>query len=82
MALAPSFGLGFNFYIGDFMALGLEYRALPFSWNQGGFDTSGGGPGNKFPDDKVNSADRSFTFNQMLTLGFGFSFPMTPHLSN
>ena len=49
IALSPmdTFGLGFNFYIQNFLSLGVEYRALPFSWNQGGFDTRGGGPNGK-----------------------------------
>jgi outer membrane beta-barrel protein len=80
-ALSPSFGLGFNFYIGDFMSLGVEYRALPFSWNQGGFDTRGGNPNGNFPDNKITSADETFTFNQMLTISLGFSFPTTPKLN-
>jgi outer membrane beta-barrel protein len=81
LALSPTFGLGFNFYIGDFVSLGVEYRALPFSWNQGGFDTQGGNPNGKFPDNKISSADETFKFNQMLTLSLGFSFSTTPKLS-
>jgi outer membrane beta-barrel protein len=88
MALSPSFGLGFNFYMGNFMALGVEYRALPFSWNQGGFDTRGGNPNGNFPDNKISSADQTFKFNQMLTVSLGFSFSLSdfsfstkPHLS-
>ena len=59
MALSPTFGLGFNFYIGNFIALGVEYRALPFSWNLGGFDTRGGNPNGNFPDNKITSADET-----------------------
>jgi outer membrane beta-barrel protein len=81
MALAPSFGLGLNFYLNQFMSLGVEYRALPFSWNQGGFDTAGGPPNGNFPDYKVTSADESFKFNQMLTVSVGFSLPATPQTS-
>ncbi len=80
-AVAPSFGLGFNFYFARFMSLGLEYRALPFQWNQGGFDTSGGGLNGNYPDNKISSADQTFTFNQMLTVSLGFSFPTVPKLS-
>jgi len=80
-ALSPTFGLGFNFYIGHFMSLGLEYRALPFAWNQGGFDTQGGPPNGNFPDNKLTSADQTFEFNQMMTISLGFSFPFTPKLS-
>ncbi len=39
VAVAPSFGIGLNFYLTSFMSLGAEYRALPFSWNRAGFDT-------------------------------------------
>jgi len=81
MALSPTFGLGFNFYMGDFMSLGVEYRALPFSWNQGGFDTRGGNPNGNFPDNKISSSDETFKFNQMLTISVGFSLPTTPKLS-
>ncbi len=88
MAVTGSFGLGFNFYFGDFMALGVEYRALPFAWNEGGFDTRGGNPSGNFPDNKISSADQTFHFNQMLTLSLGFSFSLSdfsfsphPHLS-
>ncbi len=63
------------------MSLGVEYRALPFSWNQGGFDTRGGNPNGDFPDNKITSADQTFAFNQMITLSLGFSFSLTPKLS-
>ena len=78
MALAPTFGLGLNFYLSNFISLGLEYRALPFSWNRAGFDSRGSGPDEKFPDGKVDSSDRTFRFNQMLTVAIGFSFPTKP----
>ncbi len=80
-ALAPIFGLGLNFYTGDFINIGLEYRAVPFSWNRPGFDQRGGGPNAKFPDNRINSDDRTFKFNQTITLGVGFSFPTKPKLS-
>ena len=56
-----------RFYTGNFMSLGLEWRALPFAWNTGGFDTRGGAPDGRFPDSKVDEQDREFKFNQMLT---------------
>ncbi len=74
-AIAPTFGLGLNFYTGDLVSVGLEYRALPFSWNRAGFDQQGGGNNGKFPDLKINSSDRTFKFNQMISLSVGFSFP-------
>ncbi len=49
VAIAPTFGLGFNFYINKWSALGFEWRGLPFSWNTGGFDTHGGWQGQEVP---------------------------------
>jgi outer membrane beta-barrel protein len=77
-----TFGIGFNFYIINFLSLGLEYRALPFAWNRPGFDTAGGPPNGNFPDNKINSNDQTFKFNQMMTISLGFSFPTTPRMSD
>jgi len=74
-AVAPTFGLGLNFYTGDLVSVGVEYRALPFSWNRAGFDSQGGGNNGKFPDRKIDANDRTFKFNQMISLSVGFSFP-------
>jgi outer membrane beta-barrel protein len=74
-AIAPTFGLGFNFYINKWAAIGFEYRGLPFSWNTGGFDTAGGGKDKKFPDNKITNDDRQFAFNQVLTLSFNVYLP-------
>lgn len=82
MALAPTFGLGLNFYPSNFISFGFEYRALPFSWNRAGFDNKGGAPDGKFPDNQVNSDDRTFKFNQMVSVHIGFSFPTKPKLSD
>jgi hypothetical protein len=79
VALAPTFGIGLHFFIMDFMSLGVEYRAIPFSWNRSGFDTSGGPNG--FPDNEVTSADRTFKFNQMITVEIGFGLPTKPSIS-
>jgi len=79
--IAPTFGLGFNFYINNFMSLGLEYRALPFAWDRGGFDTRGGGNDGKFPDNKITSADDTFKFNQMITISIGFALSSHPTIS-
>jgi len=81
-AIAPTFGLGLSFYTGDLVSLGLEYRAVPFSWNRPGFDQRGGGPNAKFPDNQVNSNDRTFKFNQMMTVLVGFSFPTKPKIAD
>ena len=34
--VAPTFGIGLTFYPANFISLGVEYRALPFSWNRAG----------------------------------------------
>ena len=81
MAIAPTFGLGLNFYMTNFLSLGVEYRALPFSWNRAGFDSRGAGNNGDSPDQKVDSQDRTFKFNQMMTISLGFSFPTAPKLS-
>ncbi|MEO8876552.1 MAG: hypothetical protein ABI461_13260 [Polyangiaceae bacterium] len=81
LAIAPTFGLGLNFYINNFLSLGVEYRALPFSWNRAGFDSRGSGTDGNTPDQKVDEQDRTFKFNQMMTISLGFSFPTAPKLS-
>ncbi|MBK6694183.1 MAG: hypothetical protein IPG50_18545 [Myxococcales bacterium] len=86
-AVAPTFGLGLNFYTGNLVSIGIEYRALPFSWNRGGFDSRGAGPNGKYPNGLagspvVNSEDRTFKFNQMVTLAVGFSLPTKPKSSD
>lgn len=80
-AIAPTFGLGFNFYLAKFIALGLEWRGIPFSWNTGGFDTRGANPDGRFPDNKINDQDREFKFNQVLTVNLGFYIPAKPKSS-
>jgi outer membrane beta-barrel protein len=79
--IAPTFGVGFTFYIGQFASLGVEYRALPFAWNRSGFDSRGGGPNNNFPDGKINGDDETFQFNQLVTISIGFSIPTQPKIS-
>lgn len=75
VAIAPTFGLGFTFYINKWNALGFEWRGLPFAWNSGGFDTAGADPNGEFPDNQINADDRQFAFNQMLTISYNFYFP-------
>jgi hypothetical protein len=74
--------IGLTFYPSEFWSLGVEYRALPFWWNLAGFDSRGSGPGNNFPDFKVNSEDETFHFNQLVTITIGFSFPTRPRISD
>ena len=81
---APTWGLGFNFYLNGFMSLGVEYRMIPFAWNRAGFDSRGlnakgeTDTSGKFPDGKIDSADQTLKFNQMMTVSLGFSFPSKP----
>jgi outer membrane beta-barrel protein len=81
VAIAPTFGVGLSLYFTDYLALTLEYRAFPFRWNTSGTDEGGTNkqrqPDNsgEFPDGKINSADRTFQFNQMFGLGFAFYLP-------
>jgi outer membrane beta-barrel protein len=79
--IAPTFGVGLKFYPAGFWSLGVEYRALPFAWNRSGFDERGSGPGNNFPDQKINSEDETFQFNQLVTITLGFYFPFQPKLT-
>jgi hypothetical protein len=76
MAIAPTFGLGFSFFFNKWMAIGTEYRALPFAWNTGGFDVAGRGPSEQFPDGAISSADSQFKFNHLLSVSFNMYLPM------
>jgi len=80
--IAPTFGIGLKFYPSGFVSFGVEYRALPFSWNRSGFDSRGSGPNDNFPDGKVDGDDESFKFNQLVTVELGFSFPTAPKISD
>jgi hypothetical protein len=76
ITIAPTFGLGFTFYVNRWNAFGFEWRATPFSRNTGGFDNHGTGPDNNFPDQSVNSDDRDFKINQMLSVSWSFYLPL------
>jgi outer membrane beta-barrel protein len=80
--IAPTFGLGLNFYLTDWLSLGLEYRALPFSWNRSGFDSRGSGNNGNFPDGKIDSQDDTFKFNQLISISIGFSLPPSEKVSD
>lgn len=75
--IAPTFGLGWNFYPRqlEFFGFGAEWRAMPFSRNTSGFDNAGSGNDEAFPDTAVNSKDRQFRFNSMITVNLLFSLP-------
>jgi hypothetical protein len=75
MAIAPTFGLGFTFFVNNWMAVGAEYRGLPFSWNTGGFDVAGRGSGLKYPDGAISDSDNEFKFNHFLSLSFNMYLP-------
>jgi outer membrane beta-barrel protein len=81
-AVAPTFGLGLTLYTSGVISINMEYRAFPFSWNRGGFDSRGGPPDANFPDNKVDATDRTFKFNQMVFLGVGLYLPTTPKVSD
>jgi hypothetical protein len=80
-AIAPTFGLGLTLYASGFISINVEYRAFPFSYNRGGFDSRGAPPDASFPDNKIDSEDRTFKFNQMIFLAAGFHFPTSPKIS-
>ena len=75
VAFTGTFGLGLNFYPSSFVGFGFEFRALPFRWNTSGFDNHGGGANGDFPDLNVNSDDREFHFNSMITVHASIQFP-------
>ncbi len=81
MAIAPSFGLGFQFYMSRWAALGVEWRGVPFARNVGGFDNRGEGPDGEFPDLQVNGDDQEVRFNQMISISFGVSLPFDYEVS-
>ncbi len=80
--VAPTFSVGLTFYPSNFWSFGVEYRAVPFSWNRSGFDTHGKGSNGNFPDGNIDSQDETFQFNQLVTLSLGFYLPTTPALSD
>lgn len=86
--LAPTWGLGFNFYMSKMMSLGFEWRMVPFAWNRAGFDSRGldqsGATSDKgeFPDQKIDATDSTYKFNQMLTVSLGFYFPTIPKITD
>lgn len=81
IAIAPTFGLGFTFYVNRWNALGFEWRATPFARNTGGFDNHGTGPDGDFPDSKVNADDRDLKLNQMLSVSWNFYLPLDYEVS-
>jgi hypothetical protein len=80
-AIAPTFGRGLTLYTSGFVSVNIEYRAFPFAWNRGGFDSRGAPPDASFPDNKIDQEDRTFKFNQMIFLAAGFYLPTKPKIS-
>lgn len=80
LAIAPTFGAGLSLYLADFLAMTLEWRAMPFNWNTSGTDEAGD-PRGDFPDNQINSSDHLSHFNHMFTLGFAFYLPTKPKIS-
>jgi hypothetical protein len=79
--IAPTFGAGLSLFMADFLAMTIEWRAMPFAWNTSGTDESGDSKGD-FPDDKINEKDRLSHFNHMISLGFAFYLPTEPGRSH
>jgi hypothetical protein len=80
-AIAPTFGVGLSLYMADFVAMTIEWRALPFAWNTSGTDESGDSRGD-FPDDAIDDKDHLSHFNHLMTLGFAFYLPTEPSRSH
>lgn len=81
LAIGPTGGLGFNFFVNKFMGLHLAYRLLPFAWNMGGFDTAGGDPDGEFPDGAIDKDDRQYRFNMLGTVGWTIFLPTNYRVS-
>ena len=78
VAITGTFSAGLRLHVNQWMALNLEWRALPFSWNTGGTDEDGAthlnGDGG-FADGVITSDDRAFHFNHMFIVGWTFYLP-------
>jgi len=80
-AYAPTYGLGFTFYINSWSAIGTEWRQMPFAWNTGGFDTAGRGQNEQFPDGDIDDADRQFSLNNVISVSYNIYFPFEHRVS-
>jgi len=84
VAITGTFSVGLRLHVNQWMAVNLEWRALPFAWNTGGTDEDGqtnfrGNTG--FSDKLIDATDRAFHFNHMFIVGWSFYLPMTARLS-
>ncbi|MBM4374516.1 MAG: hypothetical protein FJ095_05475 [Deltaproteobacteria bacterium] len=75
-----TFGLGFNFYPTDYISFGAEFRGTPTTWNTSGFDIAG--EAGNTPDDAIDSNDRSFHFNPMVSIFASFQLPTEIEVSD
>jgi len=86
IAVVPSIGAGFDFFIKEWLAINIEYRGLPMKFNISGTDEYGHNasgkdqdPGYynkkaKFPDHKIDGKDRVFTWINAINFGLSFYF--------
>lgn len=81
VAIAPTIAVGLSFYASELLAITLEWRAIPFSWNTSGTDEAGGGPGGDFPDGVIDSEDHLFRLNHMVNIGFAIYLPTEADIS-
>jgi len=79
--ITGAFGLGLSFFTHKWGALMVDWRAVPFSRNVGGFDTAGGGPNKAFPDNRISADDRQFRFNQFVSIGYSVFLPFEHRIS-
>ncbi len=68
-----TFGLGFNFYPTNYLSFGAEFRGTPFLWNTSGADV--GSESGRNQDNFVDSNDRAFHFNPMISVFVGVQLP-------
>jgi hypothetical protein len=71
--VGPTFGAGFHTFLGDFVALNLEFRDIMVKNNASGRDTTG--------DGIVSDDDQSLTHNFMIGLGLTLFLPSDAHVS-
>ena len=94
VAVIPTFGAGLNLFAKEWLAINIEYRALPMKLNISGTDEYGQTASGKsadpgyyngkagFPDHKISKKDRVFTLIHNVSIGltFFFTFGKTPSI--
>ena len=76
----PSFGLGLNFYPLDWLGFGGDIRLTPWDWNTSGFDVAG--EDSDQPDGVIDSNDRSWAMNPMVSAYLSFQLPPEIEISD